>query len=253
MENNNSQHSKKVDSSRRKLLDGLVKAAPVLTSMSVLPVWATNHSMSGNLSGNTSAQQSTTSFTFDGCSHGFYKQKANLVITGNENGKKHTLSPGIYRNPQSRVKHPAFPDSTPFVTNDDGTRCKTFGEMCSEGMVSRSEACYPSTSLGAQHFDPYTITFEDIFGSGSIDSISRVLERSGGDLEQLFLVAWLNAKDNQYTHGSHLDSRAADLPYTMEQIIFFHSEADHRDPNVHTILTNLIHHGLSDGVTPGTC
>jgi hypothetical protein len=60
-------------SSRRKFLLGAAKAAPVVTSMTALPVWANGVSISGNLSGNVSGNY--TESLFDGCSPGYYHKK----------------------------------------------------------------------------------------------------------------------------------------------------------------------------------
>jgi hypothetical protein len=63
--------------SRRKFLLGAAKAAPVVTSIASLPVWANGVSISGNLSGNVSGTYEVAKF--NGCSPGYYKAKGGNI------------------------------------------------------------------------------------------------------------------------------------------------------------------------------
>jgi hypothetical protein len=69
---------------------GAAKAAPVVSSMAALPVWANGVSISGNLSGNVSGNY--TEALFDGCSPGYYHPRGNDI-----NHRNNPLSSAEYQ------------------------------------------------------------------------------------------------------------------------------------------------------------
>jgi len=67
--------------SRRKFLFTAAKVVPVVTTIASKPVWASNVSISGNLSGNTSGYYEVAKF--NGCSPGYYKAKRGDIYHSN--------------------------------------------------------------------------------------------------------------------------------------------------------------------------
>jgi hypothetical protein len=217
--------------SRRKFLLGAAKAAPVVTSMAALPVWADNASISGNLSGNLSGKDREHGSSYaDGCSPGYYH-----MHTQHEDYSTSGFNLDSVLNTSDKTER--------YITHYEKGGGKTRVIFFSDNSKIGSVVLYKSS-------------FQSVFGIGyGPDApIYKVLNPSLWDdnpvitqIDRMALTAYLNAHETYSgainSYGNH------SFPYSTSDITEFYqrykngSEPVISDIDATNILDNLIHGG----------